>query len=48
MWAATAESISSPVTAGTYLKTGSGVVNFKDKVNVQYNSTDECIEFIFS
>ena len=32
----------------TYLKTGSGVVNFKDKVNVQYNSTDECIEFIFS
>ena len=36
------------MTAGTYLKTGSGVVNFKDKVNVQYNSTDECIEFIFS
>ena len=34
--------------ATTYLKTGSGVVNFKDKVNVQYNSTDECIEFIFS
>ena len=34
--------------AGTYLKTGSGVVNFKDKVNIQYNSTDECIEFIFS
>lgn len=32
----------------TYLKTGSGVVNFKDKVNVQYNSTDECIEFVFS
>ena len=32
----------------TYLKTDSGVVNFKDKVNVQYNSTDECIEFIFS
>lgn len=36
------------ITAGTYLKTGSGVVNFKDKVNIQYNSTDECIEFIFS
>lgn len=36
------------INAGTYLKTGSGVVNFKDKVNVQYNSTDECIEFIFS
>lgn len=36
------------VNATTYLKTGSGVVNFKDKVNVQYNSTDECIEFIFS
>ena len=36
------------ITAGTDLKTGSGVVNFKDKVNVQYNSTDECIEFIFS
>ena len=34
--------------ATTYLKTGSGVVNFKDKVNIQYNSTDECIEFIFS
>ncbi|MGM9544033.1 MAG: tail fiber protein [Romboutsia timonensis] len=34
--------------ATTYLKTGSGVVNFNDKVNVQYNSTDECIEFIFS
>ena len=34
--------------ATTYLKTGSGVVNFKDKVNVQYNSTDECVEFIFS
>lgn len=36
------------INAGTYLKTGSGVVNFKDKVNIQYNSTDECIEFIFS
>lgn len=36
------------VNATTYLKTGSGVVNFKDKVNVQYNSTDECIEFIFN
>lgn len=32
----------------TYLKTGSGVVNFNDKANIQYNSTDECIEFIFS
>lgn len=36
------------INAGTYLKTGSGVVNFKDKVNVQYNLTDECIEFIFN
>lgn len=55
-----AASIGTSVTAGsyiksttytestTYLKTGSGVVNFKDKVNIQYNSTDECIEFIFS
>ena len=36
------------INAGTYLKTGSGVVNFNDKANIQYNSTDECIEFIFS
>lgn len=60
LYLAGAASIGTSVTAGsyvksttyteatTYLKTGSGVVNFKDKVNVQYNSTDECIEFIFS
>lgn len=36
------------IQAKTYLKTESGVVNFNDKVNVQYNSTDECIEFVFA
>lgn len=35
------------ITAGSYIKSASGVVNFKDKVNIQYNSTDDCIEFIF-
>lgn len=60
LYLAGAASVGTSVTAGsyvksttytestTYLKTGSGVVNFKDKVNIQYNSTDECIEFIFS
>ena len=60
LYLAGAASIGTSVTAGsyvksttyteatTYLKTGSGVVNFKDKVNVQYNPTNECIEFIFS
>ena len=36
------------IQAKTYLKTESGVVNFNDKVNIQYNSTDECIEFVFA
>lgn len=36
------------ITSGTYLKTKSGVVNFNDKSNVQYNSVEECIEFIFN
>lgn len=36
------------IQAKTYLKTQSGVVNFNDKVNIQYNSTDECIEFVFA
>lgn len=36
------------ITAGTDLKTKSGVVNFNDKLNVQYNSIEECIEFIFN
>lgn len=35
------------ITAGTDLKTKSGVVNYNDKAKVQYNSTDECIEFVF-
>lgn len=35
------------ITAGTDLKTNSGIVNYNDKAKVQYNSTDECIEFIF-
>lgn len=36
------------IQAKTYLKTESGVVNFNDKVNVQYNADNECVEFIFS
>lgn len=36
------------VNAGTDLKTGSGIVNFNNKAKIQYNATDECIEFIFS
>lgn len=36
------------ITAGTDLKTGSGIVNYNDKAQVKYNATDECIEFIFS
>lgn len=35
------------ITAGTDLETKSGVVNYNDKAKVQYNSTDECIEFVF-
>ena len=35
------------ITAGTDLETKSGVVNYKDKAKIQYNSTDECIEFVF-
>ena len=34
--------------AATYLKTGSGIVNFNDKVNIEYNETNECLEFNFS
>lgn len=36
------------ITAGTDLKTKSGIVNYNDKAQVKYNATDECIEFIFS
>ena len=36
------------IVAGTSLKTKSGIVNFNDKVNVKYNATEECIEYIFS
>lgn len=35
------------ITAGTDLETKSGVVNYNDKAKVQYNSTNECIEFVF-
>ena len=35
------------ITAGSDLETKSGVVNYNDKAKVQYNSTDECIEFVF-
>ena len=27
--------------------TGSGKVNFNDKVNIEYNATNECLEFVF-
>ena len=36
------------ITAGTDLKTKSGIVNYNDKAQVKYNATDECIEFIFN
>lgn len=36
------------ITAGTDLKTKSGIVNYNDKAQVKYNATNECIEFIFS
>ena len=36
------------IDAKTYLKTQSGVVNFNDKVNIEYNSTNECLDFIFN
>lgn len=35
------------ITAGTDLETKSGVVNYNDKAKIQYNSTNECIEFVF-
>ena len=36
------------ITAGTDLKTKSGIVNYNDKAQVKYNATNECIEFIFN
>jgi len=36
------------IAAGTDLKTGSGKINCNDKAYIQYNATDECIEFIFN
>lgn len=33
---------------GTVLKTSNSIVNFNDKVKIQYNSTDNSIDFIFN
>ena len=33
---------------GTVLKTSNSIVNFNDKVKIQYNSTDKSIDFIFN
>ena len=33
---------------GSILRTSNGIVNFNDKAKIQYNSTDNSIDFIFS
>ena len=46
--AGTSITAGSYIKSTTYLKTDSGIVNFNDKVNIEYNSTNECLEFNFS
>ena len=39
---------SGKITATENLKTNAGAIEFKDKVTQQYNSSEQCIEFIFN